>query len=172
MSPKKLSHIVLQTNHRQRMIEWYCTVLGAELLYEGPNISFISYDDEHHRVAFLDPGPLTPRKGDETGLHHVAFTYAGLDELTQNYERLKALGIEPQRCVNHGVTTSMYYRDPDNNQVELLVDNFATQIAGKEYMKQRSASDKNPVGIVYEPEELVARVRDGLTIEELVGINA
>jgi hypothetical protein len=38
-------------------------------------------------------------------------------------------------------------------------------------MRQRSANDKNPVGVVYDPEELVARVRDGLRVEELASIN-
>ena len=170
-SPKKLSHIVLQTNRRREMIDWYCTVLGAEILYEAERISFISYDDEHHRVAFLDPGPLTERQPDAVGLNHVAFTFGGLDELIDNYQRLKEIGINPHRCVNHGVTTSMYYHDPDRNQVELLVDNFATAIEGKTYMRSRSTSDKNPVGIVYDPEELVARVRDGLRVEELASIN-
>ena len=42
-----------------------------------------------------------------------------------SYARLKGLGIEPDACVNHGVTTSLYYADPDGNQVELQVDNFA-----------------------------------------------
>ena len=171
-SPKKLSHIVLQTNRRREMIDWYCTVLGAEILYEADRISFISYADEHPRVAFLDPGPLAERQPDAAGMNHVAFTFAGLDELIENYLRLKELGIKPNRCVNHGVTTSMYYHDPDNNQVELLVDNFATTMEGKAYMRGRSVSDKNPVGIVYEPDELVARVRAGLRIEELASINA
>ena len=66
-SPKKLSHIVLQTNRRREMIDWYCTVLGAEILYEAERISFVSYDDEHHRVAFLDPGPLAERQPDAAG---------------------------------------------------------------------------------------------------------
>jgi catechol-2,3-dioxygenase len=176
-SPTKLSHIVLQTNRRREMIEWYCTVLGAKILYEAERISFISYDEEHHRVAFLDPGPLAdrepdgPKAGKEAGLHHVAFTFGGLDDLADNYQRLKNLGISPHRCVNHGVTTSMYYHDPDRNQVELLVDNFATAAQGRAYMESRSADDKNPVGIVYEPEELVDRVRAGLRIEELASIN-
>lgn len=171
-SPKKLSHLVLQTNRRQQMVEWYCTVLGAELLYAAEHISFISYDDEHHRVAFLDPGPLEAGEANRPGLHHVAFTYADLDEYIDNYLRLKEIGIRPQRCVNHGITTSMYYRDPDGNGVELLVDNFATAAAGQAYMRQRSTTDKNPVGIAYDPEELVERVRAGLRIEELVGVNA
>src|SRR5579863_6688487 len=60
-SPKKLSHLVLQTNRREQMIEWYCTVLGAKLLHQNKMIAFISYDDEHHRVAFVDPGPLADK---------------------------------------------------------------------------------------------------------------
>ena len=171
-SPKKLSLIVLQTNRRREMIDWYCTVLGAEVLFEADRISFISYDDEHHRVAFLDPGPLAEHQPDAAGLNHVAFTFGGLDDLIDNYERLKELGIRPHRCVNHGVTSSMYYHDPDHNQVELLVDNFATAIEGKNYMRQRSLNDKHPVGIAYDPEDFVARVRDGLRIEELASINA
>ena len=176
-SPKKLSHIVLQTNRRREMIDLYCTVLGAEILYEAERISFISYDDEHHRVAFLDPGPLEerqpegPKAGREAGLHHVAFTFGDVDDLIDNYQRLKEIGIRPHRCVNHGVTTSMYYHDPDRNQVELLVDNFATASEGQAYMRGRSATDKNPVGVVFDPEELVERVRTGLRREELQAIN-
>lgn len=180
LSPAKLSHIVLQTNRRDEMRDWYCLVLGAQVLHENRFICFVSYDDEHHRVAFIDPGPLnekapsegkTARAGGEVGLHHMAFTYAGLDELTQNYLRLKQLGITPHRCVNHGITTSMYYYDPDHNQVELLVDNHASASDGQAYMRRRSDSDKNPVGIDYDPEELVRQVRNGLKIEELVSIN-
>jgi len=176
-SPRKLSHIVLQTNRRSEMRDWYCTVLGAEILHENEFICFISYDDEHHRVAFIDPGPLADREpdgrkaGKEAGLHHVAFTFGGLDDLIDNYQRLKQSGIRPHRCVNHGVTTSMYYHDPDHNQVELLVDNFATAAEGQVYMRRRSAKDKNPVGVVYDPEELAAQVRSGLRVEELISIN-
>jgi catechol-2,3-dioxygenase len=180
-SPKKLSHLVLQTNRRDQMIDWYCTVLGAQVLHRNKHIAFISYDDEHHRVAFIDPGPLadkapaegkTARAGGEVGLHHVAFTMGSLDELIDQYQHLREQGIRPHRCVNHGVTTSMYYYDPDRNQVELLVDNFATAIEGQNYMRRRKETDKNPVGIDFDPEEMVERVRNGLKIEELVNINA
>ncbi len=179
-SPKKLSHLVLQTNRRQEMIEWYCKVLGAELLYQNKFIAFISYDDEHHRVAFLDPGPLadkeaaegkTARAGGEVGLHHVAFTFDPVD-LADHYEELKAKGIQPHRCVNHGMTTSMYYYDPDRNQVELLFDNFYTAREGRDYMTSRSEGDKNPVGIDFDPDEMVARIRKGLDLTELTKINA
>ena len=172
MPPTKLAHVVFQTNRLKEMSDWYCSVLGGHIVYQNPHLCFVTYDEEHHRVAFLDPGPLVERQPDAAGLNHVAFTFAGLDDLAENYLRLKKIGISPHRCVNHGVTTSMYYSDPDNNQVELLVDNFATASEGKAYMQGRSVSDKNPVGIVYEPDELVTRVRAGLRIEELASINA
>ena len=94
-----------------------------------------------------------------------------LDELTDQYLHLKEIGIRPHRCVNHGVTTSMYYYDPDRNQVELLVDNFAAMTDAQAYMRNRSPADKNPVGVDYNPDDLVDRVRDGLRVDELVGIN-
>src|SRR5881392_1137944 len=80
-SPKKLSHLVLQTNRREQMVDWYCTTLGAEVLFQNKHIAFISYDDEHHRVAFIDPGPLAdkapartvlPSAGADAGMHQVA----------------------------------------------------------------------------------------------------
>jgi hypothetical protein len=95
-----------------------------------------------------------------------------LDELADQYLHLKEQGITPHRCVNHGVTTSMYYYDPDRNQVELLVDNFETAIEGQNYMRRRSPTDKNPVGIDFDPEELVKKIRTGLRLEELQTINA
>ena len=41
-----------------------------------------------------------------------------------SFARLKDLGIEPEFCLNHGVVTSLYYAGPDQNLVELQVDNF------------------------------------------------
>src|SRR2546428_12931459 len=61
MPPTKLAHLVYQTNRMAEMRDWYCAVLGAHVIYENKHLSFAPYDDEHHRVAFLDFGPLAPR---------------------------------------------------------------------------------------------------------------
>jgi catechol-2,3-dioxygenase len=176
-SPIRISHIVLQTNNPKALQDWYCTVLEGEMVHDAGLISFMSYDDEHHRVAFINPGALEPRKpgadgpqdlraGRESGLHHIAFTLASLGDLLETYARLKAKGIVPFWCINHGVTTSMYFHDPDNNQVELQVDNFATAKAGKAFM-QSEAFAKNPIGVEYDPDDFVARFRAGVAAEEL-----
>src|SRR5690348_4019209 len=90
-APIKISHIVLQTNDPKALQAWYCTVLDGEMVHDAGVISFMSYDDEHHRVAFITPGALEKRQpgedgphdfraGRETGLHHIAFTLKDLGD--------------------------------------------------------------------------------------------
>lgn len=176
MPPSKLAHVVFQTNRLKDLRDWYCTVLGGQVIYENPKLSFVTYDDEHHRVAFLDFGPLAPRttetelmvkSSEQPGLHHVAFTFGSIAELLDNYVRLRDRGIRPFFCVNHGPTTSMYYRDPDGNRVELQIDNFDTAEEGQAWMHS-AAFDKNPVGVEYDPDTLVERFKAGVPVAELV----
>jgi catechol-2,3-dioxygenase len=176
MPPTKLAHVVFQTNRIGAMRDWYCRVLDGRVVYENPHLSFVTYDDEHHRVAFLDFGPLSPRATDsdlgvkpteQPGLHHVAFTFEAMGAFVDNYVRLRESGIRPFFCVNHGPTTSMYYRDPDGNRIELQTDNFATVEKGQAWMHS-AAFDQNPIGVEYDPDELVARFRRDVPVEELV----
>jgi hypothetical protein len=67
------------------------------------------------------------------------------------------------------VTTSMYYRDPDNNRVELQIDNFATPAELDDYFKSRAFAE-NPVGVTYDPEELCRRYEAGEAMADLLCI--
>src|SRR5882724_10750571 len=82
MPPTKLAHVVFQTNRLKEMSDWYCSVLSGHIVYQNPHLCFVTYDEEHHRVAFVDFGPLTPRDPaaggelmvkatDQPGLIHV-----------------------------------------------------------------------------------------------------
>ena len=64
----------------------------------------------------------------------------------------------------------MYYRDPDNNQVELLIDNFDDVRDGKAYM-QTEAFAKNPIGVEFEPDSFISRLRAGISAQELVRLD-
>jgi catechol-2,3-dioxygenase len=177
MPPTKLAHVVFQTNRMKEMRDWYCTVLGGHVVYENPHLSFVTYDDEHHRVAFLDFGPLAPRDRDggdlrfrptdQPGVHHVAFTFGSMGELLDTYTRLKVEGIRPFLSINHGPTTSMYYMDPDGNRIELQIDNFATAEEGQAWMHS-PAFDRNPIGVEFDPDELVRKFQAGVPVAELV----
>jgi len=167
VSPAKLAHMVLLTRDLPRIRDWYATVLQATVTIEDPMLCFISYDEEHHRIAFVGMPDLPPRAaGPQVGLHHIAFTYRSLDDLLRTYERLKRLGIEPYWPIHHGVTISMYYRDPDGNSVELQVDAFGSMEEAKAYMRSDSFRN-NPIGVVYDPEELMRRHRAGEPFESL-----
>lgn len=166
VSPAKFAHFVLVTRDLARLRDWYVTVLHGRVVYQDPILCFITYDDEHHRIAIgAFPGVEEREPGVRVGLHHTAFTYRDLGELLYTYRRLKAGGIEPYWCVNHGPTTSMYYRDPDGNRVELQVDNFATAEDATEFMRRNFA--ENSIGIMFEPEELIKRWEAGEPMESL-----
>ena len=168
VTPTKLAHLVFRTANLEVARNWWCTVLGARVVFANPFLAFLTYDDEHHRIALLQLPGLAPRPdGPSIGLEHVAFTYPSLGDLLGTYERLKAGGITPYWCINHGPTTSMYYRDPDGNQVELQIDNFPTVEELNEWF-QSGAFAQNPIGVEYDPERLLARFRRGDLVGELV----
>jgi catechol-2,3-dioxygenase len=187
-SPAKLAHVVLFTSQLSSMKDWYLKVLDARVAHENQALAFLTYDDEHHRIALSDPeataeiakqvastaeglvdtptGPLSKLSPADLaalpphGLAHIAFTYTSLADLIDNYERLKDLSILPAITINHGPTTSMYYRDPDSNQIELQVDNFDTVEEGAAFLESDSFR-KNPVGVVFDADDMAARLHAG-----------
>ena len=170
--PQKLAHIVYRTRRFEEMLAWYQLVFDAKVQYRNPALAFLTYDDEHHRFALVDLDVLQP-EGRETGeksmvgVDHVAYTYGSLEDLLDNYAQLKADGIEPYWCVHHGVTVSMYYADPDGNQMEFQVDAFDTTEESNAYICG-TAYAENPVGVEYDPEEWLARLRAGTPASELL----
>ena len=136
-SRPRLVHVVLQTGQVDAMRDWYCTVLNAHVVYAGHHLTFLTHDDEHHRIALLEMPPgMAERKSPATAaMHHSAWTFDSLDDLLDRYQELTAKGIEPAVPIQHGVTTSLYYRDPDGNFVELQIDDFASPDEATGYME-------------------------------------
>ncbi len=167
VSPAKLAHLVFRTPRYDAMVKWYCTVLEAEPVFADPMLTFITYDDEHHRAAFVNLPHLTDLDPGSAGVDHVAFTYRNLGDLLHTYSRLKAEGIEPVWCINHGPTTSMYYADPDGTRVELQIDNFESVEALHAWF-QSGAFLKNPIGVGFDPDVLVEKFRAGTPVSELI----
>ena len=163
----KFAHVVFQTGQPQEMRDWYCTVLDGHVVYQDAALSFITFDEEHHRVALIHPPIALERKSPTTAsMHHVAYTFEGIDDLLDRYVQLRDQGVRPAVCIAHGVTTSMYYRDPDGNMVELQIDRFAEPDDATGYMNgPEYAADS--VGPSFDPEKLLAARREGATVEQL-----
>lgn len=117
ISPSALCHIVLRTptENYSKMVNFYLTFLGAHATHTHPHVTFLTYDYEHYRNAIVNYPDLKPLDTQAAGLAHIAFGFKTLTELATSYEQKKARGILPFWCVNHGMSTSMYYRDPNGN---------------------------------------------------------
>jgi catechol-2,3-dioxygenase len=170
-SPSKFAHVVYNTHRYDEMIDWYLTVFEARVQHRDDRLAFLTYDDEHHRFAFANLGPLPEeppkrRLGRGAGVHHVAYTWSGLGELVELYKRLKANGILPERPVRHGLTLSLYYADPDGNLLEFQIDVLDADAATA--FMAGPAFGTNPVGEPFDPDELAARYDAGQPVEDLV----
>ena len=169
--PSKFVHVVYRTRRFEEMLTWYKIVFGAKVQYQNPAIAFLTYDEEHHRFAFvnmdlIDPGGGGPDDRGVIGVDHVAYTYSSLPDLFERYAELKVEGITPYWCIHHGITVSMYYGDPDGNQMEFQVDCFADSDDANAFMYR--AFPINPIGVEYDPEEWLAELRSGTVVEGLL----
>ena len=174
-TPTQLVHVVYRTRRFEEMLAWYATVFNARIQYRNPALAFLTFDDEHHRFAFADLGVIRPDEDDKDdrgmiGVDHVAWEYASLRDLLDNYAELKIKAITPYWAVHHGMSASLYYADPDGNQMEFTVDAFATKAEGSAYFGSSQIGD-NPVGVEYDPDDWLARLRGGTAAIELLAMD-
>ena len=166
VAPVKFAHIVFRTGQKDAMVDWYRKVLEAEVALANPMLTFLTFDDEHHRIAILGmPGLESPAQP-VAGLEHFAFTYATLGDLLATYRRLREDEILPYWSINHGPNLSFYYRDPDGNQIELQIDVFETPDAVNAWYATSDFA-ANPIGVKFDADDLIRRFEAGETLESL-----
>lgn len=166
IKPAKFAHFVLRVRNLEESIAWYQTVLGMEVVHRADKLAFLTYDEEHHRLALAET-PVGDATRGAPGLDHVAYTLRSLGDLLSTYKRLAAKGIKPVWPINHGPTTSLYYEDPNGCRVEFQVENFATLEEARAYL-ETDAFAENPIGVRFDPEKLAARYENGDPLDELL----
>ena len=121
-----LAHVVLQVRNRERSEAFYHGLLGLPIAarYEPVRSTFFSIGNDHHCFAIIEVGDdasLPDPRG--AGLRHVAFRLADSPaELVSVKRRIEAAGATIQKILDHGITLSIYVKDPDDNVVELYID--------------------------------------------------
>lgn len=126
MKIKALGHVVLRVTDLERAERFYNGVLGlpicARLDQGGMKMAFFSLGN-HHDFAVMevkDDPDGKPRHG--VGLDHVAFNIGtSMDELREAHATLEAAGVSTTP-IDHEVSKSLYFQDPDGNGVEVYVD--------------------------------------------------
>jgi catechol-2,3-dioxygenase len=165
----KFHHVNLKTTRLQEMIDWYGEVVGTDVVFQDATGAWLSNDAANHRVALLAfPGFADdPEKDTRTGMHHSAFEFDSFVDLNSHYLRLRQAGITPDICIDHGMTFSYYYRDPDGNHVELQSDNFGDWAASRKWMETNAEFHANPIGHFVDPEKVAAAAAAGEAFSEI-----
>jgi len=131
--PDRIGHVVIKVRDLERSTNFYTEVLGLTVMKSEPGfkMTFLASNGrDHHEIAVMEVGseaPLSPPHS--VGLAHIAFRLRDEKHLREAYNDLKAHGVEIITAVNHGVTKSVYFRDPDGNEIEVYCDGLPDEIA-------------------------------------------
>ena len=118
---KRLQHLVLWVADVERSVRFYCDVLGFEVRRRYPNAAFLTVPgsgDDHNLGLFEQPGLRPPDEG-VARMYHAAWEVAELTDLARAKRRL----IEARALVgssDHGMSLSLYAKDPDGLEFELF----------------------------------------------------
>jgi catechol 2,3-dioxygenase len=121
----RIGHVHLKVSDLQRALDFYCGVLGFELMQRyGAQAAFISAGGYHHHLGLNTWESLggKPPPAGSTGLFHTAILYPTRAALADALRRLIKAGIRLDGASDHGVSEALYLRDPDQNGVELYWD--------------------------------------------------
>ena len=183
-APDEFHHVAFKTMNFELMIDFYSKLFGCEPLYESPELTFLAFDDEHHRVAIantskvFDQLSLIPKQimrfknwlnsstPSIVGLDHISYKLNPIEKWFDFYFSAKEKGLLPYWTINHGWITGMYYKDPDGNLVEIFFEHFRSA----EEFKKNIAPDfsDEPVGTNMDVETLYEMFKNGASFEELI----
>ena len=122
-----IGHVVLKVRDLARSVPFYTEVLGLKEVARFPErrMVFFIFEDNHHDIALVETGTAAPSAPDDSpGLAHLALKVGdSLDELREAKRWLDDHGVAIVRQADHTVSQSLYFHDPDGNQLEFFVDN-------------------------------------------------
>lgn len=118
----RLNHAVLYVRDAATAADFYREAFGFEVVTDLGGAVFLRAhgSDNHHDLGLFSVGPDAPGPTPgRVGLYHLAWQVAAIEDLVDariTLERLGALVGES----DHGATKSLYGRDPDGNEFEVM----------------------------------------------------
>jgi catechol 2,3-dioxygenase len=141
-----LSHFGLFCRDVDRLADFYRKVFDLVETDRGQGITFpmtivflSSRPDQHHQLALA-----TGRGADAPStVMQLSFKVQAIDHLREARRRALEQGATGLRGLNHGNALSIYFRDPEENQVEVYLDTpwYVTQPHGDPLDLEKSDSE-------------------------------
>ncbi len=124
MAITRLNHAVLYVRDADVAAEFYRSAFGFQELSRpvGMRAAFMRSPSggNHHDLGLFEVGAKAPRppRG-SVGLYHLAWEVDTIESLAEMARSLEALGAL-SGASDHGVSKSLYGRDPDGNEFEVM----------------------------------------------------
>ncbi len=118
---RRLQHLVLWVADVERSERFYRDVLGFEVAHRYPQAAFMRIpgsDDDHNLGLFEQPGLRPPDEG-AARMYHAAWEVGALSDLARARRVLIDAGALVGQS-DHGVSLSLYAKDPDGLEFELF----------------------------------------------------
>jgi catechol 2,3-dioxygenase-like lactoylglutathione lyase family enzyme len=116
---KGLGHVGLYVRDLEGMKEFWGGFMGMTLTKCNENVAFYSADPEavDHEIALMRGSRPA---GDPHLVQQISMRVDKLDDVRDFHRRAKARGYRIDRVVTHGSAIGCYFRDPEDNPVEVF----------------------------------------------------
>ncbi|GAA2145478.1 VOC family protein [Nocardioides koreensis] len=119
----RLNHAVLYVADLERSIAFYQAAFGVTVVAREPraNAAFLRMprSGNHHDLGLFGVGAQPPRQRGTIGLYHLAWQVDTIEDLEQARMTLANLDAYTGES-SHGATKSIYGKDPDGNEFEVM----------------------------------------------------
>jgi len=119
----RLNHAVLFVADLERSIAFYREAFGMTVMAREPraNAAFLRLprSGNHHDLGLFGVGAQPPRPHGSLGLYHLAWQIDTIEELEEARATLASLDAFTGES-SHGATKSVYGKDPDGNEFEVM----------------------------------------------------
>jgi catechol-2,3-dioxygenase len=111
-----LGHVGISVQDMDKMLDFYTRIIGLTPTDggEGRGVFLSAHPESEHHEFVMGPAPDR-----HTNAQQISFTVGSLDDLRELYHEIRDYGITSFRITNHGIAIGCYFRDPENNHVEV-----------------------------------------------------
>jgi catechol 2,3-dioxygenase len=124
MPIERVGHVVIKMRDLEAAKRFYRDILGMKIADEREGFGvFFRFHDYHHDIAVFKVGDdaEAPHRN-QVGLAHIALVADSFETVKAMYQRLKAHDVPIVRTVDHGITKSVYFKDPEGNELEVYCE--------------------------------------------------